>query len=216
MDVQMPEMDGMEATIAIRQAEELTGGHIPIVALTAHAMKGDRERCLEVGMDAYVSKPFQAEELFATIEQLVSYSASDDSDPVEEPAPERKPAPAGDAVVGTLVDIAGALGRMGGSPEVLAEVTEIFLDGYPEQFEQLTAAVAAGDLTTVAKVAHRLKGELGTLGATRAFEAGQEVVTLARGDDVPGVEQAFERFVQEMERVEPELVAISHGSPATE
>ena len=114
------------------------------------------------------------------------------------------------------MDVAGALGRMGGSPEVLAEVTEIFLDGYPEQFEQLAAAVAAEDMTTVAKVAHRLKGELGTLGATDAFEAGQEIVTLARADDVAGAQRAFARFSEEMQRVEPELVALANGSLAAE
>ncbi|NNJ48609.1 MAG: PAS domain S-box protein [Acidimicrobiia bacterium] len=215
MDVQMPEMDGMEATIAIRQAEALTGGHIPIVALTAHAMKGDRERCIEVGMDAYLSKPFQAEELFATIEQLVSYAASaDEADAQEqEQEQEQEEEPAREAeVVGSLVDVAGALGRMGGSPEVLAEVTEIFLDGYAEQYEELKAAIEAADMATSAKVAHRLKGELGTLGATEAFEAGQEIVTLARADDVDGAQRAFVRFTHEMDRVEPELVALSRGA----
>ena len=71
MDVQMPEMDGLEATAAVRAREGVRGGHVPIVALTAHAMKGDRERCLEAGMDAYVSKPVNAEELFATLARLV-------------------------------------------------------------------------------------------------------------------------------------------------
>ena len=71
MDVQMPEMDGFEATAAVRARERVQGGHLPIVALTAHAMKGDRERCLEAGMDAYVAKPVNAEELFATLERLV-------------------------------------------------------------------------------------------------------------------------------------------------
>ena len=71
MDVQMPEMDGLEATAAVRAREGVQGGHVPIVALTAHAMKGDRERCLEAGMDAYVSKPVNAEELFATLARLV-------------------------------------------------------------------------------------------------------------------------------------------------
>ena len=96
--------------------------------------------------------------------------------------------------------------------EVLAEVTSIFLDGYPDQFEELRRAVGAGDLATSAKVAHRLKGELGTLGAMEAFEAGQEVVTLARAHDPAGVAAAFERFREAMERVEPELVALADGN----
>src|SRR6202023_94299 len=71
MDIQMPEMDGFAATAAIRQKEKVTGGHVPIRALTAHAMKGDRERCLAAGMDAYVTKPLRVEELFEAIARLV-------------------------------------------------------------------------------------------------------------------------------------------------
>src|SRR6185295_16160712 len=75
MDVQMPEMDGLAATAAIRAEEQGTDRHLPIVALTAHAMKGDRERCLEAGMDAYVSKPLRAQELFATVAELLARPA---------------------------------------------------------------------------------------------------------------------------------------------
>ena len=72
MDVQMPEMNGFEATAAIRLKERATGEHIQIIALTAHAMKGDNDRCLQAGMDGYISKPIHTDELFATIESLVS------------------------------------------------------------------------------------------------------------------------------------------------
>jgi two-component system sensor histidine kinase/response regulator len=74
MDVQMPEMDGFEATAAIRQAERLTGVHIPIVAMTAYAMSGDRQRCLEAGMDGYIPKPIQAQTVFEVIKAMCSPS----------------------------------------------------------------------------------------------------------------------------------------------
>ena len=72
MDVQMPEMDGFEATRVIRAREQSSGTHLPIIAMTAHAMKGDKERCFAAGMDRYVSKPIQIEELFAAIDAVLS------------------------------------------------------------------------------------------------------------------------------------------------
>jgi CheY-like chemotaxis protein len=72
MDIQMPEMDGLEATVAIRENERQSGGHVPIVALTAHAMKGDRERCLEAGMDGYVTKPVVQQVLFQTMADVLA------------------------------------------------------------------------------------------------------------------------------------------------
>jgi CheY-like chemotaxis protein len=80
MDVQMPEMDGFEATAAIREKEKLTGAHIPIIAMTAHALKGDQQRCLEAGMDAYLSKPIRTAELFKTIEEFLNASSASDKD----------------------------------------------------------------------------------------------------------------------------------------
>jgi len=74
MDVQMPEMDGLEATAAIRQRERSSGRHTPIVAMTAHALNSDEERCLSAGIDAYISKPIRTNELFATIERLLGMS----------------------------------------------------------------------------------------------------------------------------------------------
>ena len=79
MDVQMPEMDGFEATAAIRARERATGGHLPLVALTAHAMSGDRERCLQAGFDGYVSKPIRFQDLFDTIDQLAPATAGADA-----------------------------------------------------------------------------------------------------------------------------------------
>ena len=87
MDMQMPELGGVEATLLIREREKSTGGHIPIIALTANAMTGDRERCLSSGMDDYVSKPIQLKELFAAIERLRSPSADRSAVCVDSPEP---------------------------------------------------------------------------------------------------------------------------------
>jgi CheY-like chemotaxis protein len=81
MDVQMPEMDGLEATAAIRKLEGATGAHIPIIALTAHAMKGDREICIAAGMDEYLSKPLNPKELFALVESLTGAQSPDGAEP---------------------------------------------------------------------------------------------------------------------------------------
>jgi CheY-like chemotaxis protein len=87
MDVQMPEMDGLQATAAIRKSEGVTGGHVPIIALTAHAMKGDREVCIAAGMDEYLSKPINAQELFVLIEALTGVTGRrPESDQVSKPA----------------------------------------------------------------------------------------------------------------------------------
>jgi CheY-like chemotaxis protein len=74
MDVQMPELDGLEATVEIRDKEKTTGGHLPIVAMTAHAMQGDKERCLAAGMDGYIAKPINVKELFRVVHALLEPS----------------------------------------------------------------------------------------------------------------------------------------------
>jgi two-component system, sensor histidine kinase and response regulator len=96
MDIQMPGMDGFEATAGVREKEKITGGHIPIIAMTAHALKGDEERCLAVGMDGYVSKPIRTTELFSTIERLL---ANKHGAPANELTDLRDPFSGGNAVV---------------------------------------------------------------------------------------------------------------------
>jgi CheY-like chemotaxis protein len=85
MDVQMPELDGFEATAAIRAQERVSGGHIPIIAMTAHAMKGDQERCLAVGIDGYVTKPMKADDLYATVDRPLKDKLALETFPIEPP-----------------------------------------------------------------------------------------------------------------------------------
>src|SRR4029453_16202803 len=126
MDVQMPEMDGFEATAAIREHEQASGAHVPIVAMTAHAMAGDRERCLEHGMDGYVSKPLRPEELLATIDGLFP--------------PEQGRA---------AIDGPTRVAVFGHTPTVLAEVIRVFLSDAPGRAAALRAAIEAADAGSV-------------------------------------------------------------------
>jgi CheY-like chemotaxis protein len=123
MDVQMPEMDGLAATGAIRENEKISGAHLPIFAMTAHAMKGDRERCLEAGMDGYITKPVR----FSDIEETLSGLASAPPGPVK-----------AEAVEGAAFwNRAEALGRIGGDEELLRELCQIFLEESPKLLEKL-------------------------------------------------------------------------------
>ncbi len=149
MDVQMPEMSGFEATTHIRAHEQGTGGHTPIIALTAHAMKGDRERCLEAGMDAYLGKPIRMEELFRVIDELIS--------PDTAPRPAAEPTAAGSLLyansssapaAGQLWDDAAVLDRaemerrIGGDGQLLRELLDIFVRDCPPMVAEIRAAIA--------------------------------------------------------------------------
>jgi signal transduction histidine kinase/DNA-binding response OmpR family regulator len=154
MDVQMPELDGFETTAAIRAAERTTGKHVPIIAMTAHSMKGDRERCLGAGMDAYLSKPIQAEELKEAITNLVS-----------------QPARGNDEVSkGIVFDRALALSRVGGDEQLLGELIEIFLRESGKWIDTIHEAIRRGDAASLRRAAHSWKGSFGYLGADHAVE----------------------------------------------
>jgi PAS domain S-box-containing protein len=144
MDVQMPEMDGYEATAAIRREEKKTGGHIPIIAMTAYAMKGDRERCLAVGMDRYISKPVRAKELFENIEGTQTM-------PVESADP-TPASPLGEGIV----DEAEALSRVGHDRQLLGELAGVFLNESPRLLDTIRAAIAKGDAPKLRIAAHSL------------------------------------------------------------
>ena len=128
MDVQMPEMDGFEATRVIREKEAATHKHIPIIAMTAHAMKGDRERCLAVGMDGYIAKPIRPAELLAGIERFTRRP---------EPAPQKPPPPPED----DCIDWQAAWANMEGDRDLLSELALLFLDDLPQQMEAIHRAV---------------------------------------------------------------------------
>ena len=194
MDVQMPEMDGFAATDRIRRRERETGDHLPILAITAHALKGDQERCLEAGMDGYLAKPIIPEQLFAAIERA---SAGLPQTPFRPAGVESDPPP---------IDWDAALGRTGGDRQLLGELLVAFLEEGPRLLEELRREIAADDPRKVNVVAHTIKGSAATLGAKTMSEAAARLESLARAGNLSGAAEACGRLEREFERLHPALV----------
>jgi CheY-like chemotaxis protein len=167
MDVQMPEMDGIEATRAIRTQEEGTDRHVRIVAMTAHAMKGDRERCLDSGMDDYLSKPVQKAELIRVLDAAKA---------IKRDAVTSGTAPGRDEPV---FDSALALERVDGEREFLGEIVRLFLADAPGRLAEIEQALAHHDAKELANAAHALKGATGCLGGLRASAAALQLESIA-------------------------------------
>jgi PAS domain S-box-containing protein len=179
MDLQMPELGGLEATAAIRAREREAGGHVPIIALTAHAMSGDRERCLEAGMDGYVSKPLRPQELFSAIDLLFTPSAPAGAEGATEASP---------PAVAQKVDRATLLASFGGKIRLVAEVVGVFLADTPIMLGRLRAAARAGDAAEVAAAAHAIKGAAGLFSQGEAFECARRLEKTARAGDLSSIE----------------------------
>ena len=183
MDVQMPEMGGLEATLAIRDFERTTGRHTPIIALTARAMAGDREQCLAAGMDGYISKPLRPDELFSTIDSQVG-TRSD----TESPKPVAPPSTSGSINIETM------LAGFGGRSELVIDVVDVFLEDGPAMLTRLHNAIQAGEPPEVAGAAHAIKGSVGLFSQGPAYERTRELESLARGGDLTGAEAAYEEI----------------------
>jgi two-component system sensor histidine kinase/response regulator len=180
MDVQMPEMGGLEATAAIRDRERSTGGHVRIVAMTAHAMSGDRERCLEAGMDGYLAKPLRADELIAAVEEGTGRPADGAPDHAGDDA--ARPAP--------RVDEVALLAAFGGQRALLRDVIDVFLTDSRTRLEEMRHAARARDATALAAGAHSLKGSIGLFLGGDAFDAARRIERDARAGDLTGAEEA--------------------------
>jgi PAS domain S-box-containing protein len=193
MDVQMPVMSGLEATSAIRARERATGAHVPIIAMTAHAMTGDRERCLEAGMDGYVSKPLRPDQLLATVDALATSSKpADGSDGASgvppspkasvglAAAPDGREGGAGGAVDRSSLNADTLLAGFGGNKKVLREVIDMFLVDGPELMNAVERAHQAGDGPALAASAHTLKGSVGLFVQSGAFETARLIERTAK------------------------------------
>jgi CheY-like chemotaxis protein len=210
MDVQMPDVDGLQATARIRDRERGSGHRVPIVAMTAQAAESDRLRCLESGMDAYVTKPVHVPDLMRMIETVVPEIVMPES-----------VVPGGNSMNGNgtsgessvqaqlqQLDESLALSRVGGDLDLLKEVAELFLDDYPSTFEKIKAAVASRDATALEQHAHSLKGSVSTFGANRAFEAAFTLEKQGRSGDMTGASDGLRQLEQALEALRPELVQL--------
>jgi two-component system, sensor histidine kinase and response regulator len=196
MDVQMPEMDGFTATGRIRESEKRTLDHLPIIAMTAHAMKGDRERCEAAGMDGYVSKPISNELLQAAIATVMR-----DRNGVAVAAGAPIPEVRTSALSPNVWDRAETLEKLGGDEKLFQEVLEIFLQEVPRHMAGLKQAITQGTAGTAQEISHTLKGELGYLGIPGISRKAAELEESARKSDLHSAEKLYEVFEVELSQI---------------
>ena len=193
----MPEMDGFEATAAIRRMESASGKHTPIVAMTAHAMKGDRERCLAAGMDGYISKPIQFDELLEVTESL------SDSSPASATAPTNQ-----------SWDVETALARVGGDQVLLADLAKIFCDQSPRLMAAIDAAVDQKSLVNLKRAAHSLRSAIATFAAQEASETAATLEQFSRPEEVESCREIHEKLASQVEELRGDLEKFARSAAA--
>lgn len=166
MDVEMPELDGFEATRLVRQHERHTGQHLPIIALTGQSREEDRAHCLQAGMDGYLAKPVQAGELLRAINDLVPGAPKSKASARQEPHPQDG------------LDRASLLSRLGGREDRLQKIVRLFLEESATLMQEMQSAIALGDGRRLRRAAHSLKGALGIFGAEAAAKAAERLESI--------------------------------------
>ncbi|HVY28195.1 MAG TPA: ATP-binding protein [Polyangiaceae bacterium] len=242
LDVQMPEMTGIEVCRAIREQEQESGGHRPIVMLTAQAMKGDREECLAAGADDYVTKPVTRRTLFSAIARLMDQGAfgqaasaaqlpvmtltGEDSSGKLLAAPASLPPPAAEDSMEAAVpsdplslstgvlDRVELLARVDGDRRLLAEIVRLFVEERPALLESMETALRDGQVQDLARAAHKAKGAFGNLSAPLAQQAAVELELLARHGELALATDVFLRLRLQVDRLEAELRALTQDDRA--
>jgi two-component system, sensor histidine kinase and response regulator len=200
MDVQMPVMTGFEVVAEIRKRERTTGAHIPVIAMTAHAMNGDRQRCIDAGMDRYLPKPVRAKELLAAIENLLSIPPKTASSAADLPVSNT-----------ALLDRSAMLECVGGNEELLQAVVKVFLKNCPDLVSHIRNAVVDGDCGALRIAAHTLRGAASNFLTTPAILATTRLEQMGRESQLLSAEDELSTLEKEIARLQPELSALVAG-----
>ena len=195
MDLQMPEMDGFEATGILRKREQATGRHQPVVAMTALAMNGDTERCLDVGMDGYLSKPIRPQELDDVLDSYLALKKDEPVEPVE-------------AAPHSPVDAAQLLDRIDGDRILLAELVDLFRTDFPGNLHAAQQAIDLQDANRLWRTGHSLKGALANLSATQASALAGELESIGKSSSLTHAQATLDRLKHELENVMRALEAL--------
>jgi len=198
MDVQMPELDGLETTAEIRRREGEGGGHTSIIAMTAYAAPEDRRRCLAAGMDEYTTKPLKTEELFRLIDKICGGVADAAVAETELPPGD------GSSDRSIVMDYDTAMSHMGDDADLLKEVADVFLQGCGQQMTEIEEAISAGDAEKVQRSAHALKGAVANFAADPARDAAQQLELMGKKGELDQADAAY----QELERRMTGLVKV--------
>ncbi len=197
MDGQMPELDGYEATKAIRLREKTTGGHIPIIAMTANAMKGDRELCIDAGMDDYIAKPIRSTILYEMVEAITPARPRSEEVPVESGSSE------------VVLDWDAAVRRFGGRSDLLTEVVTVFLKECGQLMPAIRQAIDEGDGRKLRRLAHSLKGSADAFAAGPAVAAARRLERMGEDGTLTNADEAFTILQTEFERLNRVLAGYS-------
>ncbi len=211
MDLQMPVMDGFAATARIRELEHNTGRRTPIIAMTAAAMKGDRERCLQAGMDGHLAKPVRADEMARAIEVFA---------PVRQPLATHKPSapPRPQASVahgGSKWSWEAAVQRIGGGPEEVTQMAQVLLEECPKLLRQIDEARATGNVVRLQRAAHTLKSSVDVFAAQAAFDAAWRLEKLSGAGDRSEIDQAIADVKREVSAFTSSLEQVVSTQPAS-
>ena len=193
MDVNMPEMNGFVTTSTIREREsKLSQPRIPIIALTAHALKGDRENCLKAGMDAYVSKPIQRNVLKEAIRNMTGSSGANIPLTISKNNKD-------------VFDSDAYIERLEGDTELINEIADMFLQESPSLVTGLGKVVSDHDPSAIEHHAHEIKGWVGNLSASRCFEIAQTMENMGHSGNLEGIEELYNTITNEIENLNKEL-----------